>query len=81
LHGRVQFRLWQTAWLLVGPLVAYAGMAVGEITRLGASDPNLVDQAVAGWFIILFVIGLRNSWDLLVEAGASATTSASAHRG
>ena len=35
LQGRVEFRLWQTAWLLVGPLVAYALLALALVGRHG----------------------------------------------
>jgi hypothetical protein len=35
--------------------------------KLGSADPSLLDNTAAGVFILLFVIGLRNSWNLLVE--------------
>ena len=69
LHGRVEFRIWQTAWLLVGPLVAYALLALAGVRQLGSADPMVLDLDGAGWFIMLFLIGVRNSWELLVEAG------------
>lgn len=68
LHGRVEFRLWQTAWLLVGPLVAYAFLGLTGVRELNPADPLLLDKAAAGWFIVLFLIAVRNSWSLLVEA-------------
>lgn len=71
LHGRVEFRLWQTAWLLVGPLVAYAFLGVTGVRQLNAADPLLLDKGAAGWFIVLFLIAVRNSWGLLVEANAA----------
>ncbi len=71
LHGRVEFRLWQTAWLLVGPLVAYTFLGLSGVRQLSASDPLLLDKAAAGWFIVLFLFGVRNSWNLLVEANVA----------
>lgn len=73
LQGRIEFRLWQTAWLLVGPLLAYGYLALGASRQLGSTDPSLLDNTAAGVFILLFVIGLRNSWNLLVE-GTQETT-------
>lgn len=70
LHGRIEFRLWQTAWLLVGPVVAYAFMALGGLQQLRSADPTVLDKGAVGWFILLFLIGVRNSWNLLVEANA-----------
>ncbi|TMC31599.1 MAG: hypothetical protein E6J32_02875 [Chloroflexi bacterium] len=70
LQGRVEFRLWQTAWLLVGPLVAYALLALAGLQQLRSADPAVLDQGGVGWFIMLFLIGVRNSWNLLVEANA-----------
>lgn len=68
LHGRIEFRLWQTAWLLIGPLLTYYYLASGAVAQL-QGDVNAVDNVAAGGFILLFIIALRNSWDLLVEAG------------
>ena len=68
LQGRVEFRLWQTAWLLVGPVVAFAFLAVAGVQQLRSADPTILDEDVTGWFILLFVIAVRNSWNLLVEA-------------
>ncbi len=70
LQGRVEFRLWQTAWLLVGPVVAFAFLAVAGVRQLRSADPTILDKDVTGWFILLFVIAVRNSWNLLVEANA-----------
>lgn len=67
LHGRIQFRLWQTAWLLLGPLLTYGYLVQGGIAQL-QGDRNGVDNVASGGFILLFIIALRNSWDLLVEA-------------
>ncbi len=70
LQGRTQFRLVQTAWLLVAPVVAYAFLVVAGLQQLRSTDPGLVDRNGAGWFIVLFLIAVRNSWNLLVEANA-----------
>jgi hypothetical protein len=67
LQGRVQFRLWQTAWLLLAPLVAYGFLALAAVEQTQTNDPTALDKGVASWFIALFIIGVRNSWNLLVE--------------
>lgn len=67
LQGRIEFRLWQTAWLLLGPLVAYGFLALAAIEQLQTNDPTALDKGAAGWFIMLFILGIRNSWNLLVE--------------
>jgi hypothetical protein len=66
-RGRIEFRLWQTAWLLIGPLLAYAYLAYGGFQQMGARDPAVIDSYVTSVFIVLFIVGLRNTWDLLVE--------------
>ncbi|HVS07307.1 MAG TPA: hypothetical protein VHK65_14260 [Candidatus Dormibacteraeota bacterium] len=71
LHGRIEFRLWQTAWLLIGPVLTYIYLAFGSLQQLGSNDPKVIDFYAANVFIILFVVGLRNSWSLLVEATPS----------
>lgn len=67
LQGRIEFRLWQTAWLLLGPLIAYGFFVLAAVEQLQVNDPTALDKGAAGWFIMLFVIGIRNSWNLLVE--------------
>jgi hypothetical protein len=71
LQGRIEFRLWQTAWLLIGPILIYAYFALEAIRVAASADPKVLDYAAVTTFIVLFVIGLRNSWNLLVEATAS----------
>ena len=71
LQGRVEFRLWQTAWLLIGPLLAYALLALAGLQQLHSADPMALDKGGVGWFIMLFLIGVRNSWNLLVEANVA----------
>jgi hypothetical protein len=60
----------QTAWLLVGPVGAYVFLVVAGIQQLRSADPGVLDRNAAGWFIVLFLIAVRNSWNLLVEANA-----------
>ena len=38
------------------------------IARLRSTDPRVLDKDASGVFILLFVLALRNSWNLLVEA-------------
>ena len=59
------------AWLLIGPLVAYALLALAGFQQLRSADPMALDKGGVGWFIMLFVIGVRNSWNLLVEANVA----------
>jgi hypothetical protein len=70
LQGRIEFRIWQTAWLLLGPVLTYGYLAFRAVGQLRGMDPNGVDNAASAGFVLLFVIGLRNSWNLLVEATA-----------
>jgi hypothetical protein len=70
LQGRIEFRLLQTAWLLVGPVGAYLFLVIAGLQQLRSADPGLLDRNGAGWFIVLFLIAVRNSWNLLVEANA-----------
>lgn len=65
-HQRTE-RVWQTIWLLLGPLAVYIslGRAAGEM-YLGATSPG-IDQGIAFTIIGLLVIVLRNSWNLLFE--------------
>jgi hypothetical protein len=66
-QGRIELRLWQTAWLLVGPVVTYAVLVMAGARGLHSADVMRFDNTVAYVFVVLFVIGLRNSWNLLVE--------------
>ncbi len=68
--GRIEFRLWQTAWILVGPVAAYALLVLGAVRQL-AGHGGVLDVNTGFVFILLFVIGLRNSWNLLVEGATS----------
>jgi hypothetical protein len=70
LQGRIEFRLLQTAWLLLGPVTAYVFLVVAGLQQLRSADRAVLDRSSAGWFIVLFLIAVRNSWNLLVEANA-----------
>jgi hypothetical protein len=63
-------RVWQTAWLLVGPLLAYIYLGtIGLALFMGkAADDD--DLSVAFVLVALFSLALRNSWNLLVEVAA-----------
>ena len=60
-------RLWETAWLLVGPLAAYFSLAYFGYTLYHGENPDIVQTNIAMILIVFFSIVLRNSWNLLVE--------------
>ncbi len=66
LHRRGE-RLWETLWLLVGPLVAYASLGRLGFDLLNNYPLSQVQESIAITLIWLFTIVLRNSWNLLVE--------------
>lgn len=72
---RVESRVWLTAWLLIGPLLAYAGLARTAIAQLSSGDTTLLAHGASYPFIFLFIIAIRNSWDLLFEAAVTASGS------
>jgi hypothetical protein len=78
LQGRVEFRLLQTAWLLIGPLLAYAYLITGAVSSARRNDGTVLDLNAEVVFIVLFAIAIRNSWNLLIEARP---TDGSDHRG
>jgi hypothetical protein len=47
--------------------LTYYYLASGAVAQL-QGDVNAVDNVASGGFILLFIITLRNSWNLLVEA-------------
>ncbi len=63
-------RLWQTLWLLVGPLAAYLLLANAAVRLYRASQLDLIYTDVALTLIGFFTIVLRNSWNLLFEISA-----------
>ncbi len=66
LHKRGE-RIWETLWLLVGPLLAYANLARSGFDLLNNYPLSQVQENIAFTLIGLFTIALRNSWNLLVE--------------
>jgi hypothetical protein len=74
-QGRIEARVWQTAWHLIGPLTAYAGLIRLSLEQLLSRDSTLLAHGASYVFIFLFIIGIRNSWNLLFEAAVSAAAS------
>jgi hypothetical protein len=66
-HGRAESRLWQTVWLLVGPFLGYALLAEAAGRELATNVTGTLDIGAGYAFVLLFVVALRNSWNLLVE--------------
>ncbi len=60
-------RVWETLWLLVGPLIAYASLGRLGFDLLNNYPLSQVQENIAITMIWLFTIVLRNSWNLLVE--------------
>jgi hypothetical protein len=63
-------RLWQTAWLLIGPLVVYLSVAIAAIHLYSANQTDAIYTGLAWTSIGFFAIVLRNSWNLLFEIAA-----------
>ena len=64
-QGRRIDRLIRTAWLLVGPLIAFAFLLFYAVQRVSGNQDAVFGTAFT--LIALFGIALRNTWDLLVE--------------
>jgi hypothetical protein len=65
-HGRVE-QLWQTAWLLLAPLLVYLFLGVLGLALLDNQDSIPIQLGIVYALVGLFVLALRNSWYLLVE--------------
>ena len=65
-HGRGE-RLWQTAWLLVGPLIAYLYLGWLGLAMINDHDSDSIELGIVFVLVVLFALALRNSWNLLVE--------------
>lgn len=63
-------RLWQTFWLLVGPIAVYLGVAASAIRLYSANQADAIFTGIALTLIGFFPIVLRNSWNLLFEIAA-----------
>ncbi len=59
--------LWQTAWLLVGPLLIYLSVAVLAVQLNGASQTDAIYTGFAWTLVGFFLVALGNSWNLLFE--------------
>jgi hypothetical protein len=60
-------RAWQTAWLLIGPVLSFLLLASDAYDLAQGDQAPGVLTAIAFVLVGLFVIALRNSWNLLVE--------------
>ncbi len=67
--GRVA-RLRETFWMLVSPVLVYAGLFYTAIRLLQGHGDEGSETNIASALILLLVIVLRNSWRLLVEIPA-----------
>ena len=65
-------RIAQSFWLLVVPLIGYAYLLFGAVQLMMGHADALVN--LAGAFLVLFFIALRNAWRLVVSVGLEATT-------
>ncbi len=63
-------RLWQTAWLLVGPILIYLSVAILAVQLYSASQTNGIYTGLAWTLVGFFLVVLRNSWNLLFEIAA-----------
>ena len=63
-------RIYQTLWLLVGPLAAYLGVAASAANLYGSNQTDAIYTGLALTFIGFFAIVLRNSWNVLFEIAA-----------
>lgn len=66
LQGRHE-RLWQTAWVLIAPLLAYRSLARAGWASHSGSDLQNEQYPIAYTIVGLFSIALRNSWSPLFE--------------
>jgi hypothetical protein len=67
---RPRDRVWQTAWLLVGPLAVYLSVAVLAVQLGRAGKTDEIYTGLAWTLFGFFLIVLRNSWNLLFEVAA-----------
>ncbi len=61
------YRLWQTLWMLIGPLLAYGYLANNLFLSLRGVPAVELQTGIQITLISLFAIALRNSWNLLVD--------------
>jgi len=63
-------RLWQSLWLLVGPLAVYASLINIALRLYRADQVDALYTGVALTLMGFFTLVLRNSWNLLFEIAA-----------
>jgi len=66
----VRERLWETAWLLIAPIIVYAFIIYNSygLLTLDQSAQTILQTNIAICLVGLFSIALRNSWNLIFEA-------------
>lgn len=67
-HAGRRHRLTQSFWLLVLPVIAYLYLLFGAVGLLRGDTYAII--TVAGAFLTLFAIALRNAWRLAVDAAS-----------
>ena len=66
-HQRLE-QLWQTIWLLIGPVIFFLALGRAASSLLQGDQSAGVLGSIAFVEVGLFAIALRNSWNLLFEA-------------
>lgn len=60
-------RTWQTAWLLLGPLVCFGFLVYDSYEQFVSPHRSSIELAVPPVILALFGIAIRNAWNLLVQ--------------
>jgi hypothetical protein len=64
-------RIAQSFWLLVAPFIGYGYVIFGAVQLMMGDAGALVN--LAGAYLILFFVALRNAWRLVVRVGREST--------
>ena len=67
-------RTWQTAWLLLAPLVCFAFLVYDSYDQFMSPERRIIELAVPAVILGLFGVALRNAWNLLVQQAARPDT-------
>ena len=67
-------RTWQTAWLLLAPLVCFAFLVYDSYDQFMSPERRIIELAVPAVILGLFGVALRNAWNLLVQQAATTDT-------
>ena len=67
-------RTWQTAWLLLAPLVCLAFLVYDSYDQFMSPQRRSIELAVPAVILGLFGVALRNAWNLLVQQAARTDT-------